>query len=263
MTVPYSSLLAVERQQRIREILEAEGVVRSTELAQLLNVSVVTIRSDLRELEQQHVCETIHGGAIAPKKIIDQENILLHKRAELNADEKRRIGAYAASLVEDGMTIIVDAGSTAVQMIDQLPPDLRFVRIITPALNVAALAAPYPHIELVMTGGVLRGLTHSLIGSSVVRGIQQFHADIVFLGSAGWNVENGLTTGQMSEYEVKRVMLDQADRKILVSDSSKFGKRAPIHIADLTEIDLLITDTKLTNSEAHKIISCGTDVIRV
>jgi len=106
--------LAVERQKTIRELLEREGVVRNAELKAILQVSTVTIRADLRELENAGICEVIWGGALYRQPIVEAEPLLLTRRSKLNVEEKQRIGVRAAQLVESGQTIIVDAGSTTV-----------------------------------------------------------------------------------------------------------------------------------------------------
>src|SRR5215470_12925223 len=175
------TLLAVERQRIILETLDREGAVRNAELKELLNVSMATIRSDLRELETAGVCEVIWGGAVSKRRLASDSESFLAERSKLHPDAKRRIGARAAQLVEVGQTLIIDAGSTTVELVHHLPRDWDYLRIVTYALNVATIAAQFPYIELVMTGGILRHLTRSLIGPQVLRAIENVNADWVFL----------------------------------------------------------------------------------
>jgi DeoR family transcriptional regulator, fructose operon transcriptional repressor len=238
-----NSLLAVERQRFIRDILEREGVVRNAELKELLKVSAVTIRSDLRELENAGICEVIWGGAVYKRPIPEIEYVgRLSERSKINPEPKRRIGARAAQLVEEGQTIIVDAGSTTIELIYHLPRNLEYLRIVTAALNVATAASQFTYIELVMTGGILRHLTHSLIGPQVLSSLEMFNADWVFLATEGCDLEHGLTASNLLEVEVKRAMLQRAERSVLMLDSSKVGKVLPLNVVPIERVDKVITD---------------------
>jgi DeoR/GlpR family transcriptional regulator of sugar metabolism len=258
-----SALLAVERQRIILEILEREGVVRNTELKDLLNVSAATIRSDLRELEKAGACETVWGGAVSKRPPVGDQGTLLQERSKLNPEVKRRIGARAAQLVDVGQTIIVDAGTTTVELVHHLPRDLDFLRIVTPALNVAAAAAQFPNIELVMTGGILRHLTRSLFGPSTIRSLELINADWVFLATGGFDVEHGITTSNMLEVEVKRTMISRAARIALLADSSKFGRMRSLTVMPLDKVDVLITDTNLSDQNTRILEELGIEVQRV
>lgn len=260
MTTNAPPPLAVERQQRIVEILEQAGVVRTAELCDILNVSVVTIRSDLRDLEKIGKCRVVWGGAVSSYDA-SHATSQLTQRNQLNAASKQRIGAKAASLIEVGQTIILDAGSTTVEIVNHLPQDLDYLRVITPALNVAAAAAHYPYVELVMPGGILRNLTWSLMGAQTVRSIELFNADLFFLATSGFDIKHGVTTGTMSEVEVKRTMVQQAARVVLVADGSKFGRVNSLNVAPLSAIDILITDDQLSDEDLQAIKAAGVGVI--
>ena len=257
------ALLAIERQKIIRDTLEREGVVRNAELKQILQVSTVTIRADLRELENAGICEIIWGGAVYKQPVVEAEPLLLTKRSKLNLDEKQRIGARAAQLIESGQTIIVDAGSTTVELVRHLPHDLEYLRIVTQALNIAAAAVQFPQVELVMTGGVLRNLTFSLIGPQVIRSLEMFNADWTFLASGGFTMERGVTTSNILEAELKKTMIERAQRVALVADHTKYGNALSLTIAPLAGIDVLITDNGLSDEQAREIESAGVKVIRV
>lgn len=257
-----NSLLAVERQRMIQDILEREGAIRTAELTELLSVSAVTIRSDLRELEKAGDCEIIWGGAVS-KTPPQQQETLLNQRTKLNREAKQRIGKAAASFIEVGQTIFVDAGTTTVEIINHLPRDLDYLRVITPALNVAVATTHFPYIELVMPGGVLRNLTRSLIGAQTIRSLEMFNADLLFLASGGYSVENGVTTGNILEVEVKRTMVKQARNVILTADSSKFGRVLSLNVAPIDTIDMIISDVKLSDADAQRIIDHGVELLRV
>jgi DeoR/GlpR family transcriptional regulator of sugar metabolism len=255
------SRLAVERQRLIRELLERDGIVRTAELKDVLQVSAVTIRSDLRELEGTGICQVIWGGAVYVKPI--RGNHPLADRSAINSEAKQRIGARAAQLVEVGQTIIVDAGTTTLELVRGLSHDLEYLRIVTPALNIATAAAQFPHVELVMTGGVLRNLTHSLIGTQVLRDLEMFNADWAFIASGGFSTERGVTTSHILEVEVKKTMIQQAAKIALLADSSKFGLVRSLSVAHMSEIDVLVSDVGLSDAHAEELTRLGVDVIRV
>lgn len=254
--------LAVERQRIILDILDREGVVRNNELKELLNVSIVTIRADLKELEKFGDCEIIWGGAVSTKPSTERES-LLAERSKLHTDEKRRIGARAVDFIETGQTIFVDAGSTTVELVRQLPKNLEYLRVITPALNVAVAATHYPDIELVIPGGVLRNLTRSLVGPQTVRAMEMFNADWFFLATGGYSVAAGVTTSNILEVEVKRTMARRSERCCVVADSSKFGRVMSLVVLPIEEVDVLITDEGLSDENANAIAAHGVEVIRV
>lgn len=262
MAFEEGSPLAVARKRTILSILDREGVVRNAELSELLNVSIVTIRSDLRELEMAGECEIIWGGAVSKKPSAERE-LVLNQRSELHPDEKRRIGERAAQLVEVGQTLIVDAGTTTVELVQHLSHDLEYLRVVTPALNVAVAAAYYPNIELVMTGGVLRNLTRSLIGIQSIKTLESINADWTFLASGGFSVERGVTTGNILEVEVKRTMVQRAKKVALLADSSKFGKVLSLSVVPLEQIDMVISDSGLSDDATRALESIGVQVIRV
>ncbi len=255
-------LLAVERQRRICDILLREGAVRTAELTKLFKVSAVTVRSDLSELQKQGECEIIWGGAVSRIPPSDQ-NSLLQQRNQLNRDSKMSIGRKAVEFIEVGQTVFIDAGTTTVEIVNHLPRNLEYLRIVTPALNVAVAATHYPYVELAMPGGVLRNLTRSLIGAQTLRSLEMFNADIAFMATGGFNIENGVTTGNILEVEVKRTMVQNSKRVILTADGSKYGHSLSLNVAPITAIDVLISDHQLGDVDTDELRACGWEVIRV
>jgi DeoR family fructose operon transcriptional repressor len=256
-----NTLLGVERQRIILDILKREGVVRTAELCEMLNVSAVTIRSDLRDLEKAGECEIIWGGAVSKSPASDAET-RLEQRSQFHHTSKKLIGAKAAELIKEGQTIILDAGTTTVEIVNHLPRDFEYLRVVTPALNVAVATTHYPYIELVMPGGVLRNLTRSLVGPQTIRSLEMFNADWFFLASGGFDIEHGVTTGNIMEVEVKRTMLKQAAKVVLVADGSKFGRNLSLNVSPLSGIDVLITDDQMRDEDVQAVEELGVTVIR-
>ncbi len=262
MTSDETAPLAVERQRIITGILRREGVVRNAELKELLNVSLVTIRSDLRELEQTGECEVIWGGAVSVEPPSEAES-LLSERSKLNVKAKQRIGAKAVEFIEPGQTVFLDAGSTTVEVVRHLSHEMEYLRVVTPALNVAAATTHYPDVELVMPGGILRNLTRSLVGPQALRGMEMFNADVVFLASGGVSVAHGVTTSNLLEVDIKKVMVKRAKRRVLLADSSKFGRGLSLTVIPLEELDTIITDVDLCDEDVQEIVALGVEVLRV
>ncbi|MEM6281495.1 MAG: DeoR/GlpR family DNA-binding transcription regulator [Chloroflexota bacterium] len=254
--------LAIERQQIILDILRQEGVVRTAELKELLKVSPVTIRADLKELERAGECEIIWGGAVSTKPATERES-LLEERSKIHAAEKRRIGAAAVDYIQTGQTIFVDAGSTTVELVRHLPKDLEYLRIVTPALNVAVAASHYPDVELVMPGGVLRNLTRALVGTQTARSMEMFNASWFFLATGGFSIKSGITTGNIMEVEVKRTMARRAKKCCVLADSSKHGREMSLVVMPIQNVDVLITDTGLSDEDASALAAQGVEIIRV
>jgi DeoR family transcriptional regulator of aga operon len=255
-------LLAVERQRLILDILEREGVVRNAELKELLRVSLVTIRADLRELENQGALEIVHGGAVSRRPANDIEQ-LIDVRLGQNAERKRRIGARAAQLVKAEQTLIVDAGTTTIELINHLSSDLDYVQIVTHGLNIAMAASRFPNVEVVVPGGMVRPLTLAIVGPQVLGFLEMINADCVFLATNGFSPEYGLTTANILEVEVKRKIVQRSEKVVLLADSSKYGKRQSLTIVPMESVDLLITDKDLDDTATERLERLGVEVLRV
>ncbi|MBK4348287.1 DeoR/GlpR family DNA-binding transcription regulator [Lacisediminihabitans changchengi] len=227
---------AAIRRARMLEHIDAQGFARVSELSALFGVSEVTVRADLESLEVQRV----HGGAVASQRI---ENTFEQSLNDAS-DEKRRIGVAAAALVESGQAIVLDVGTTTTAVATALleRPDLRDVVVITNALNIAmALEPAIPRFTVVVTGGTLRPLQHSLVDPLAGAVLDHIRADLAFIGCSGVDATAGVTNINLPEADVKRRMLATAARSIVVADSSKLGVAQLSRVAPLADIDALIT----------------------
>ncbi|MFN8371258.1 MAG: DeoR/GlpR family DNA-binding transcription regulator [Anaerolineae bacterium] len=257
-----SPLFSSERQKRILEILEREGVVRNVELRELLKVSAGTIRADLRELENQGVLEIVHGGAVA-KRSIEDRKLLIDERMVQNADAKKRIGARAAQFAESGQTLIVDSGTTTLEFINQLSLELDYLQIVTHGLYIAVAAARHTNVELLMPGGVVRNSTLTLVGPQVLHFFDVINAQYTFLATTGFSIESGITAANLLEAEVKRKIVQRGRKVVLLADSSKHGKHQALTVVPMKEIDVLITDKQFDDSAVKQFTAIGIEVIRV
>lgn len=246
------ALLPAERLEKIKQIVQKQGAIRVTTLCQELNVSAVTIRNDLIELEKQGVLARSHGGAIMTGSSRLGYERPFHEQQEHFAAEKERIGRYAANLVTDGDIIILDVGTTTTQVARHLPAECH-VTVVTNSLNIALELERFPKVTVLVIGGTLRPLQHSLVNPYATLLLSQVHADKLFLGCNGISAQAGVTNANLQEAEVKQAMLKAAKQVIVVADGSKVGGVAAAHIANLTDIDLLVTDKKANPQELAKI----------
>ncbi len=235
-------MLSTERHNKIIELINEYGKVTVEDLSQRFNVSAVTIRNDLEILHRNGLLRRIHGGAV--RKDFSPLDLPIYEKQKIHTREKERIGKRAAELVSDGETIIVDSGTTT-QFFAKHLVDKKNLTVITHALNIAYELAPYPQIEVIMPGGVLRSNSYSLVGTHAEEFIKLFHVQKFFLGVDGFDIHFGLTTQNVQEAKLNHLMAQNAEEVIVLCDSSKFEQRGFVKILDPTEIHRIITDSNV------------------
>lgn len=233
-------LFAPERQAKILLLLQQQGRVSVSELSELFGVSAVTIRNDLGELERRGELLRTHGGAILPER--DDVELAFHLRRGLHSEEKAAIGAAAARWIGDGEAIILDASTTALQVARHIG-QRHELTVITNSLMVATELASASGVTVVMTGGVLRPVSYSLVGELGNAVLGQFHVSKGFFGAKGITVAEGLTDADNFEVRFKRAMVAACKEVIAVVDSSKWGQVATASFAPLEQVDRVITDS--------------------
>lgn len=247
---PEQTPLTGERRRRIGDVLAHQGRVTVNELSKLFGVTSVTIRSDLDTMAAEGSLIRDRGGAIAHTSTTLA--VAFEKRAVQNREQKRLIGRLASTLVNERETIIMDAGSTVMEMAHSLPSE-KPCTIVTTALNVAARVGALQNVNVIIAGGSLSRETISTVGALAERDLENLIVDKLFLSTMAFDAEHGLTEDLFDIARVKASMIRSARRVILLADSSKWGKSAFAKIAPLGEIDILITDSGLS-LEAQKII---------
>lgn len=243
---------AAARRGQIREIIRRQGFVRVSQLSEQFGISGVTIRADLDELAKTEPIQRVHGGAVADEAVQGgavqgeaRSNELAFERSLLAArGEKLAIGVAAAALVESGNAIILDVGTTTTAIAEALlaRTELTDVVVITNALNIALLLEPaIPRFTVIVTGGTLRSLQHSLVDPSMGPVFDHVQADIAFVGCSGIDPVSGITNINLPEADIKRRMIAAASRTVVVADSSKLGLSYLSRVGALSAIDLLVT----------------------
>lgn len=194
-----------------------------------------------------------------PPVLSSYEPSLVEKESTM-VEEKKAIGAYAASLIEEGDTVVIDAGTTTIHIVRNL--QINKGKIVTNFLK-AALEIPYkPDIEVLLTGGTLRFSTQALVGPVAENFLEHIKVDKAFVGTNGITLD-GFSTPNVLEAATKRAMVKCAEKVFVVSDSTKFGKESFVRFADIDEVDCIITDWNLPDEEVERYQESGLDVIRV
>src|ERR1700730_8234050 len=249
-----------ERRDRILDRLRTTGSVLVADLAADLAASEMTIRRDLKALEAEALVRRIHGGALlVPSRAYEPT---FREKSGQFVEEKRRIGAAAAALVESGDTVILSPGTTTMEVARHLS-GLRNLTVVTSAVNIAAELAPDPDIDVVVTGGHLRGTTYALVGSLAEETLRALHVNKLFLGGNGLTVANGLTTPDLSVATTDPPLLRAAERVIVTVDHSKIGRATLGHTAPIESLPVLVTDSGILSDQRLLFERAGVEVIVV
>ena len=231
-----------QRRLQISELVRQHGSVQVAELARRFGVSMQTVRKDLRYLSARGVMSRAYGGAI-DSSALGGPAAEPHYEAKRTShlEQKRRIGARAAALVEPGATIAIDSGTTAIQLAEALPNVE--LTVVTNDFGVLGALVSKSNIEIVMLGGQLRRKNMAFYGGLTVEAIEALHVDALFLGVDGFDLERGITTHYEPEAQLNRKMVEAARKVVAITDSSKFGKICLHRIIPVSDLDMLVTDT--------------------
>lgn len=250
-------MLSEERRRAIVEMLHYDGRVLVTELAKQFRTSLITIRKDLESLHRDGQLERTHGGALPVKTGALKDQSLVEKE-RLHRQEKTRIAAAATQMIREGQVVILDSGTTTTAIARDCRK-FKKLTIITNATNIAAELAG-TSVDLILTGGILRANSFSLVGPLAEEALQKLSADLLFLGVDGFDVRYGLTTPNLLEARVNRSMVEASRRTILVCDSSKFGRRSLSLILPTSKIHEIITDKGAPKNDLRILREAGVAV---
>ncbi len=253
-------MLNEERRRAILKLVNRDGRVLVPDLAQRFETSQVTIRKDLEVLHNLRQLHRTHGGALpAGDRALDDPS--LREKEQLHRGEKLRIAEAAANMVSSGQVIILDSGTTTTAIARALR-GFSDLTIVTNAVNIAAELAG-SSIEVILTGGTLRKNSFSLVGPMAEDALRHLSADLLFLGVDGFDVQYGLTTPNLLESKVNRVMVEVAKRTVAVCDATKFGRRSLSLIAPISAIREVITDRGIAPSDLKALKKAAIEVTLV
>jgi len=247
-----------ERKRKIIQMLEEFEKVSVHELSKKFNVSEVTIRRDLDDLNSKNTIIRTHGGALS---LSEQESeIPVKKRVLINLNEKKSIAKAAVNLVKDGDTILLGGGSTVYQLV-KLFKNFKDLKVVTNAIDIALELSAFKDIEILIIGGTLRNKTLSTIGSIAIRNLEGIHVNKLLLSCDGIDIDKGITSQSTLDVEFLSTILELSNFKYLLVDSSKFGKIFLKKITSIPILNKIITDKRIDPAIVRKIEALGVEVL--
>lgn len=249
-----------ERHSEIMDNLLKQGSILVTELANIMQVSSVTIRKDLTNLEKEGKLYRSHGRAILINPFTNNRTVT--EKEKLNMDEKQLIGIEAAKLITPNDSIVLASGTTIHALARNITPESRLT-VVTASLQVAEVLAPLDNVELIQLGGIVRHTSLSVVGKYAEMILSGFSFSKLYLGVDGIDLEFGISTTDMREAEINRTMMQTAQKTIVLADSTKFGRRGFAKISNIEDVDMIITDNRLPMATRQQVEAMGIDLIIV
>lgn len=251
-------MIAATRHQTILDLIEKEGVVRTVQLAQILDVTDETIRRDLEKLEKEARLFRTHGGAVAAQRLIKDSSF--EERSILNIEPKQRISKSAAELINPGDRVFIDASSTALQL-TSYPQSFAGVTVITNSTLVLNMLAVYPEIEVILSGGVLDRQSHSMIGPAAIATLRRYRIDKAFFSGNGIAEIRGVSEVNEAQAHIKDFVIPRCANAILLADPSKLGASSDYFFAQCEQINTLVTTQEAEHPLLKSLEERGTQII--
>ena len=249
-----------DRHQFILKKLKEEGQVNITELCDLMEVSGVTIRKDLKLLEDKNLLfRTRGGGSIDNPYAVDRPII---EKEFINSEEKQRIAKAALELIAGTDSIIIGSGTTVFEFARCLHPN-KHLTVITPALKIGLELSNRPNIEVLQLGGLIRPNSSSVAGAHAMRVLEEISCGMLFIGADGIDIEFGVSISNLAEATLNQKMIETAQSVAVLTDSTKFNKRGLGRICGLDQIQYIVTDNKVPLTVIKQIEDKGVKVIVV
>ncbi|MBQ7210915.1 MAG: DeoR/GlpR transcriptional regulator [Paludibacteraceae bacterium] len=250
---------AKERRALILRLLESNEEVSVSTMSRETGISEVTIRKDLNALQERNLLVRTRGGAVKrPVENLNEDTAITKKRM-FNYLEKERIGIEASRMIKNGDFIMLDSGTTTMEIARHLD-HIEHLDIMTNALNIATELMRYRRFNVIMLGGNVRLNSHSTVGPLALSILRNFSGYKLFLGVDSFSIESGVSTPSLEEALLNQQMIQQAGQVIAVFDSSKFNKRSYVHIAELSQINSIVTDTGIPVGMRSKLKAAGIEV---
>ena len=245
------------RHQKILDLLHKKKQVKVQELSDLLKTSTVTIRKDLKLLEEKRLLFRFHGGASLESPYVNDRSV--NEKEFINAPEKAAIGLRASKMITDDQYIILASGTSILAMAKFINP-VKKLTVVTSALNVAMELTKRENVEVLQLGGYIRPSSFSVIGHYSETILNDIACSKLFLSVDGLDLEYGLSTTNAQEAHLNQQMIKSAKEVIVLVDSTKFGKKSFGRICTLEQVDHIITDSKISDEIAKKIRALGIDL---
>jgi DeoR/GlpR family transcriptional regulator of sugar metabolism len=249
-------VLSDERRSLILERLRTQGRVLAADLSTELSVSSDTIRRDLRELDALGLLRRVHGGALRRHG----DAAPFAARARRAPEAKASIARRAATCIRGGDVVVLDGGTTTLELARALPDDLRAI-VITTSPPIALALADHPGLDVTIIGGTLRPQALVTVGAAAAAALRSIRADVVFLGVCGLHPEIGVTTDNLEERHVKAAMIEGAAEVVALADHDKLGTAMPIVVAPMHAVTRLVTDAEADERALEPYRALGIEVL--
>ena len=248
-----------ERRNAVRNLIASKPFVSLRELEQMFpNVSSMTLRRDIEYFESQGEAIKVRGGARSMKFITTSMEYTFNLRLSENPDAKEKVALAAIELIETGRSLFIDSGTTMLKLASLLPDERLTVTTTGPNIALELVKKNQPIVNIV--GGMLNRDNISVSGNQALRQINDINIDIAFIVPSGISAQNGLTSGNYSECELKKLVVEKARKVIVLMDNSKLDKILPYTFADLTEVDTIITDKPLPDDISKIVENAGVHI---
>ncbi len=247
----------IDRHKEILAIIKKRKQVKVQDLSETLETSMVTIRKDLKLLEEKRLLFRTHGGASLESPYVNDRSV--NEKEFINAKEKAIIGKEASKMIGNDQYIILASGTTILAMARYINP-LKKLTVVTSALNVAIELSQKNNVEVLQLGGYIRPSSYSVIGYHSEQILKETACSKLFLSVDGIDLEYGLSTSNTLEAHLNQQMINSAKEVIVLVDSSKFGKKSFGRICGVDQVDHIITDSNLPSEIINKIKALGLDI---
>lgn len=254
-------MIRAERIEKIKSLAKGKDIVTWEELQRCLNVSKATVQRDATILSNASVLRKTRGGVIFIQEP-DVNELSNAAREVTNKEAKRRIAAAALQFLQKDAFVMMDSGSTVLELVRQIPSEIALTAI-TYSMSTAIALDNKPQVDVYFTGGKLRKQFMACHGFFSENMLSQFHAGICFLGADSVSLENGISEHNMYDVRLKQIMIENSAKVILLADHSKFSNNAYIHVAPLDQVDVLVTDAELDTDMLQEFRKNKIEVIQV
>jgi len=249
-------MLKEERHQHILNRISKDSRIYATTLSTELGVSDDTLRRDLTELDQKGFLTKVHGGAIAKSGI----SIEFNDRLNTAITGKRQIAAKVIPMFREGDVILIDGGTSNLEVVRQLPKDMKLT-IYTNSFPIVSQLFDHPNLDIIFLGGKVFPSSQVTVGISVFQALQTVHADWAVIGISDIHPEKGLTLPDREEAMIKRFMIERGQKRIVLADSCKLNTARTYHVASLGDIDYIVTEDDKVDYIKQHWINCPCEII--
>jgi DeoR family transcriptional regulator, aga operon transcriptional repressor len=247
-----------ERHKFILDKLHKEGFVSVADLSKEMEVTMVTVRKDLKLLEDKGLLYRSHGSATPLSPYVGDKT--LNEKKLVQIDQKNKIASLAAKLIQEDEAIIIGSGTSVLAFAKAIPKNTKLT-VLTGAMNVTQTLIDYPNLEIVQLGGVVRKNSSSVVGHYAEEMLANFSCTKLFMGVDGISPEFGLTTTNMMEAHLNARMIRSVQKTVVLADSSKFGRKGFGKICEIEEVDIIVTDAGISEIYKAKLEERGIEVL--